>query len=335
MPRCLVTGATGFIGPRLVQVLQAAGGEVRCLVRPTADTSRLEALGVELASGDVTTPETLPAAIAGMDFVFHLAGKTFAASYDEFAKVNETGCANLAAACAAESNPPVLIVVSSLAAAGPSPAERALTERDTPEPISNYGRSKLAGELAVREWAAEVPSTIVRPPVVFGPGDRAGMVLVRSLMKTGIHVVHRPGLPLSLVHADDLAEALLLTARYGERLDPTDPRATGIYYAADPTPSSYTEMGHMIGEALGRHIRILKVRKWALAIGATFGELGGRVRGKPSPLNWDKMREGTASGWVASPAKLVSQTNFAPGAPLPERYLQTIEWYREEGWLDK
>lgn len=333
MPRCLITGATGFIGPRLVQVLQAAGGEIRCLTRPTADVSRLQALGVELATGDVTDPESLPSAVRDVDFVFHLAGRTFAPNYDEFTKVNETGCANVSAACAAESNPPVLVVVSSLAAAGPSPAGRALNEKDAPEPISNYGRSKLAGELAAREWAAEVPTTIVRPPVVFGPGDRAGLVLVRSLQKTGVHVVHRPGLPLSLVHADDLAAALLLAARYGERLDPTDPRSSGVYYAADPVPSSYTEMGHMIGEALGRQIRILRVRKWALALAATFGELGGRIRGKQSPLNWDKMCEGTASGWVASPAKLVSQTNFVPAAPLPERYLQTIEWYRQEGWI--
>lgn len=333
MPRCLVTGATGFIGPRLVQVLQAAGGEVRCLARSTADTSRLQALGVELVTGDVTAPETLPSAIEGMDFVFHLAGRTFAPSYDEFARVNETGCANLSAACAARPNPPVLVVVSSLAAAGPSPVGRALTEKDSPEPISNYGRSKLAGELAAREWAAEVPTTIVRPPVVFGPGDRAGLVLARSLRKMGVHVVYRPGLPLSLVHADDLAEALLLAARYGERLDPTDPRGTGVYYATDPTPSSYAEMGRMIGDAMGLHVRVLRVRKWVLAIAAVAGELGGRARGKSSPLNWDKLREGTASGWVASSAKLVSQTNFVPAAPLPERYLQTIEWYRNEGWL--
>lgn len=268
-----------------------------------------------------------------MDFVFHLAGRTAANNYDQFAAVNQTGCAHIAAACATQPNPPVLVVVSSLAAAGPSAAGQALVERDSPDPVSNYGRSKLAGELVAREWAAQMPISIVRPPVVFGPGDRAGLVLARSLQKLGVHVVHRPGLPLSLIHANDLADALLLVARHGERLDPTDPRGTGVYYAADPSVSSYTEMGQMIAQGLGRRIRILKVRKWALALAATYGELAGRLRGRPIPMNWDKLREGTATGWVASPAKLSNQTAFKPARTLAERYQETIDWYRCEGWL--
>lgn len=333
MPRCLVTGATGFIGPRLIQVLQAAGGEVRCLARATSDVTRLEPLGVHLIEGDVTDGDSLARGVRGVDFVFHLAGRTAARNYKQFAAVNERGSANVAAACATESDPPVLVLVSSLAAAGPSRAGSALTERDPPEPISNYGRSKLAGELAVREWAAEAPISIVRPPVVFGPGDRAGLVLARGIANTGMHVVHRPGLPLSLIHADDLAEALLLVARYGERLDPTDPRSTGVYYAADPTVSSYADMGRMMADAMGSKVRIVQLRRWALATAAAVSETVARARGREPLLAYDKFREGTASGWVANPAKLMSQTGFAPAKPLAEHYRETVAWYREAGWL--
>lgn len=333
MPRCLITGATGFIGPRLAPVLQQAGGEVRCLVRSTADRSALEALDVEYATGDVTQPDSLATAVAGVDFVFHLAGRTAANNYNQFAAVNEAGCTHVAAACATQPNPPVLVVVSSLAAAGPSVVGQALTESDSANPISNYGRSKLAGELAARQWAAQMPICIVRPPVVFGPGDRAGLVIVRAISKSGVHVIHRTGLPLSLIHADDLANALLLVARYGERLDPTDPRGTGTYYAADPAESSYAEMGQMIAQGLERTVRVLKVRKWVLGFAAGYGEMVGRLSGKPMPMNCDKLREGTASGWVASPAKLINQTGFKPARSLADRYKETIEWYRRTGWL--
>ena len=105
MPRCLVTGATGFIGPRLIRTLQAAGGDVRCLVRPTSDVQELERLGVRLVRGDVTDASSLGTAVADVDFVFHLAGRVFAGNYEQFAAVNEAGSANIAAACAAAAAP--------------------------------------------------------------------------------------------------------------------------------------------------------------------------------------------------------------------------------------
>lgn len=333
MTRCLVTGATGFIGPRLVSALQDRGFEVACLVRPTAHARPLEELGATMVLGDVTQPESLPPALAGIDVVYHLAGRTLAPSYAEFARVNEQGTASIAAACAVQPQPPVLVVASSLAAAGPSTAERPLTEDDPPEPISNYGRSKLAGELAAREWAAEVPLSIVRPPVVFGPADHMGLNLARAIQKTGLHFVHRPGLPLSLVHVDDLVQALLLVAEQGERVDPTSPRGEGIYYAADPALSSYTEMGQMLAAALGRHLRVVRVRRWALGTAAFCSEGWARIRRTPAVLNFDKLREATATGWTASPVKLVNQLGFQPRLSLAEGYRETVEWYRAEKWL--
>lgn len=338
MPNVLVTGATGFIGPRLVQVLQRRGHRVACLVRRSSKTDRINALGVRLVRGDVTDPDSLPPALAGIEEVYHLAGHTHAKDLPGFLRVNEQGTANLLAACARRDSPPVVLVVSSLAAAGPSPAGQPHTESTPPSPISNYGRSKLAGELAARRLAAEVPLTILRPPVVFGPGDHDGLNLFRALKFTRLHPVpQRKGLPLSLIAADDLAEAMALCVERGERVapldeaNPHDPR--GLYYAADPRVSSWAEAGRLAADAMGIRILVICLRKYPFLIPAMLGDLMGRLTGKPTLFGMDKLREASASGWVCDVAKAQSQLGFAPAGSLAERYRETAEWYRAEGWI--
>src|SRR4051812_4649385 len=117
MVRALVTGATGFIGGHLVERLARDGAEVRCLVRSRRRATPALRLGASLVVGDVTDPQSLAAAVAGVDVVYHLAGATLAFGAADFRRVNAGGTANLAAACARLATPPVFVYVSSLAAA--------------------------------------------------------------------------------------------------------------------------------------------------------------------------------------------------------------------------
>lgn len=335
MLRCLVTGASGFIGPRLVARLQADGHEVACLVRATSKTDRLTPLDVRLVTGDVTDPASLPAALEGVDRVYHLAGRTHARSLAEFLRVNEQGQENLHAACAKRESPPVMVMASSLAAAGPSESGKPHTEADPPQPISLYGRSKLAGELVARKWAAEVPTTIVRPPVVFGPGDRDGLALFKSIKYTRLHLVPQlQGLPLSLIHADDLANALALAADKGDRLQAGDEvKSQGLYYAADPNESSWAEAGRMAAAAMGVRVLVVCRRKYPFLIPALVADGIAKITGKPGVFGMDKLKEASASGWVCDSSRASEQLGFAPAASLAERYQQTFDWYRSAGWL--
>ncbi|MEM6329866.1 MAG: NAD-dependent epimerase/dehydratase family protein [Planctomycetota bacterium] len=351
MPTSLVTGASGFIGPRLVARLQRAGRDVVCLVRKTSNTDRLKPLGVRFVTGDVTDPASLPPALGcvqgGVDEVYHLAGRLHGSTLGEFLDVNERGAHNLAEACAAQPRPPVLVVASSLAAAGPSPADTPHTEAGADAPISKYGKSKLASERAARRFAGRVPTTIVRPPVVFGPGDKDGFLVFQGIKRTRLHPVpNRSGLPVSLIYADDLCEAFYLAAERGERLpasdstggdstsdDTTGDKATGLYYATDPQPTTWAEAGRMAARGMGCRVFVLKTRKWPFLIPALVGDAIGKLTGKPSIFGMDKLTEATQPGWLCSGAKAQQQLGFAPAAPLEERYAQTAAWYRDAGWL--
>jgi len=338
MARVLVTGANGFIGSHLVRALVARGDDVTCLVRRTSRVDRLQPLRARLVYSDVTDPDSLPAAVAGSQLVYHLAGCNQAFRVDQFYRVNQQGARNMLRACAAQSTPPVVLWVSSLAAAGPAPHGRLRTEADPPVQVSHYGRSKRAGEQAAEEFADRIPITIVRPPLVFGEADHQSLAIFRPVARVGVHVV--PGLGrdrFSLIHVADLVHLLILAAEWGTRLKPAGsdgPSSPGYYFAACAEHPTYAELGRMIGTALGRR-RVLvlftpPVATWLTAAAAEALSRGSR---RPFSFNFDKAREARAGSWLCSPQRAIDELGFSIAAPLADRLRQTAQWYRENGWL--
>jgi dihydroflavonol-4-reductase len=337
MVRALVTGATGFIGSHLVERLVHDGVEVRCLVRCPRRAAGLRALGTELVPGDVTDAVSLRAAVAGVDIVHHLAGRTLAFNFKQFLRVNAGGTANLAAACARLGTPPVLVYVSSLAAAGPSPFDRPRGEEEPPAPVSYYGRSKWQGERLLHETAGRLPATVVRPPIVFGPRERYFFDLFRFARRGWQPVPSFGPSRLSLVHVDDLVEAMLAAAARGRRLVAEEvdrPPFTGVYHVAGSDRLTLREIGDRVAEAMGqRPARTVSVPGWMCRSAAAVVETGGRLVGVQSLLNSDKLREAVAGSWTCQTARAELELGFRPGAPLLERLRQTFAWYREHGWL--
>ncbi len=351
MSKVLVTGAAGFIGSQLVEKLLSRGDEVRALVRSQAGRDRLGAVGARIVEGDVTARASLVAAVADVDTVYHLAGLTRAMGMADFLRVNEQGVANLLDVCGKQLSPPTVVLVSSLAAAGPSVNGAARTEDQPPRPVSNYGRSKLAGERVAATFSLRLPITIVRPPIVLGPGDRVGLTLFKMVDRAGLHLV--PGLAparFSVIHVDDLTTALILAAERGNRLPGssppnsscdcadrqddarTDPR--GYYFVASESMPTYGELGCLVGQALGRRrthvIRFPKPIVWPIA---TCAELTARLRGRAPYVGIDKAREALAGDWICSSERAQRELGFTSAAPLPDRLSQTAAWYREAGWL--
>ena len=333
----LVTGASGFIGRHVVHQLIERGRRVSCLVRATSRLDDLQSAGVHLITGDVTDRAGIGRAldVSQAGTVFHLAGLTKALRRDDFLRVNTGGVDAVAGACADCAVPPVLVVVSSLAAAGPGAVGRPRVEGDAPTPVSAYGRSKLAGEQAAAKYAAGVSISMVRPPIVFGPRDQGVLQMFRPIARWGIHVVPGRGeCRVSLVHVADLVEGLLLVAERGERLQRSGPPGQGVYFMAAEDEPTYAELGQEIAAALERGpATVVHLPRPLVRLIGLCGEALGRLRRRAGWVNCDKTAEALAGSWTCSSTKARTQLGWAPAATLSERLRDTARWYRQAGWL--
>ncbi len=345
----VVTGSTGFIGFTLVKSLLEQGENVRCLVRVGSQEDKLRQLRVEIQTVDFSDFNSLKAGVSGADRVYHVAGCIKTLHSDEMYRVNCENTKQLALACTEQNKTPVFLFVSSLAAAGPMPcnshAQSSPVLREewmTEAPVSVYGKSKLAAERELRKLSPKLPISLVRPPIVLGPGDTNGLPMFKAISRSGWHLC--PGWKrkrFTTVFADDVVKTLIAAAERGTRLtdylesgNPHNSYQNGIYFVSRSEHPEYGQLGQMIGKALGRN-RIIVWHAalpvfWIACIG---GEIIGRLRGKPLILNLDKAREAEAGNWVCSGEKAQRELGLVWESDLQSLLTKTAEDYRRRGWL--
>lgn len=283
------------------------------------------------------------------DVVFHAAGLVRAGTPSAFEETNAIGSENVAKACAQQKNTPVLVLVSSLAAAGPAVNGIPRVEDMVARPVSAYGRSKLAAEMAVASFAKVVPISIARPGIVYGPGDPALLEMLKPIDRWGVHPVpgrQGTGNCLSLVCVEDLVAALVRIAESGERVKPTSNTA-GTYFVAGDEQPNYCDLGQIMANALAgdgskRKLHCVPVPAMLARLAGKTGDLVYRLRrvttarggdAVPGWINGDKMTEALAGSWVCSSAKIRSQLGWQPRNSLAENLVETVRWYRQAGWL--
>jgi UDP-glucose 4-epimerase len=308
----LVTGASGFIGPALCRRLRADGWRVRALMRRPAAGPWDEAVYLEL--GQQPPP---PYLLAGVDCIYHLAGRVHALSDGpdadaDYRVANVQSTLDLLAAARAAGVRGFVYLSSVKALDGLGAAGAGA---DTP-----YGRSKHAAEEAVLTSGAVPHPVVLRPALVYGPYPKGYLGLMIRAVRAGWF----PPLPeldnaRSLVHRDDLAEAAVCCA--------ADPRARGRgYTVTDGIPYSTRQIYELILAALGR-----RPPRWHLPVGllrlaALAGDGLGRLRGRRLPFDSAVLDKLLGSAWYdGSPIReeLGFETRHTVSDAMPEMVATT------------
>ena len=318
--RAFVTGATGFVGSHLAEALLARGDAVVCLARRPEAAAALAARGAEVVRGTLEDAPGLEGALAGAEVVYHVAGLV-AGSEAEYLAVNEAGTRCLADAVRRAAPGARFVYLSSQAAVGPG----RLLDEDAPcRPVSAYGRSKLGGETVTR--ASGLVWTIVRPPSVYGPRDRAFLTVFKLAAKGLAPVFGRGNQELSLIYAPDLAAA---TVRAG-----THPLAGGrIYHVAHPGTVTSRELALTVGRAVGRTPVVIPVPRFAVAGLVGLATMVQALRRRRSVVNLGKLDEFFASAWTFDVGRAARELDWRAAHDLDAGVRETAAWYRQERWL--
>ncbi len=304
--RLALTGATGFIGGALALRLQTQGWEVRALVRPNARRRRLPE-GVIQVPGSLEDPASLQRLVQGVDAVVHCAGAVRGRTPVDFGRPNVAGVSRLAQTAARQDRPPRFLSVSSLAAREPG--------------LSPYAASKRAGESALAAAAGSMPWLALRPPAVYGPGDRELLPLFRLMRRGVAPLLGTRHARLSLLYVDDLVEAVLRWLSLGQC-------ERGVLELHDGRPGGYrwddvVEVGAALrGKALVR----LSVPTLPLRVAAAVNLSAARLLGYAPMLTPGKLRELRHPDWVCDNAAITRVTGWKPRVGFTDGLRRTLDW---------
>jgi nucleoside-diphosphate-sugar epimerase len=295
--KILVTGGTGFVGSHLIgELLKEKENTVYALIR---DRKKLDSFNfkgeITVIAGDLFESEAFPADI---ELVFHLAALTKVVSPKEFIHSNHDGTRSLLDKLRPLSKLRKVVLLSSLAAVGPNRQSHCLRE-DMPEnPVSLYGKSKLAQEKIFREYCP-APYIIIRAPIVFGPGDLDMLAIFRILGKGILLALGRNERHDSIIYVKDLVRGMIAASQ-------------------------------LMGKKRIQKIIVPKMLVWFLA---ELSEMRIRIFKRKTIFNRDKFREMRFPVWTCSVEKSQNLLHFKPLVPIETALQETIRWYQEQNLL--
>ena len=325
----LITGATGFVGPHLIKRLTADGHTCKCLVRQGSENKIPEIDGMTIIFGDITKPETLVGTATDADCLLHLATlghmSNFTVTEKMFYDINVQGTINIMDE-ALRAGIKRIVHCSSVAAMGICD-EIPSTENTTCNPHHAYGRSKLQAETEVLNMVKEknLPATIIRFSMVYGPGDPRDILKLTRIAKKGLFpkVGNRPKLT-PLIHVRDAVDGLLLACKKGTPGE--------IYLITNKQSEPFDAIREIIQDALGQKKRAVYIPEWAALTLASIIEKSFSLFGKTPPVA-RKNIDSTLADRVFSVAKAIHELGFDPKIEPTAGLQETVKWYLDNKWI--
>lgn len=301
-----LTGATGFIGNRVARRLVANGCKLQALIRSTSDRSRLSGFNIQWVEGALEDFDSLRRLVSGVDAVIHCAGAVRGATQAHFNRSNVDGVARLVRAAVEQHPLPRFLLVSSLAAREPK--------------ISAYAASKRQAEDLLATRADKMPWTVLRPPAVYGPGEKEMLPLLRWMTRGIAFIVGSDNGRVSLLYVDDLAEAVMKWLQNKNC-------AEAVFELHDGHPEGYSwqDVIDTIGRLTVKRMRNVKVPLAVLKAVSSLNLSAARIFGYAPMLTPGKLRELRHPDWVCDNAGISEEMGWRPQVSLKEGLRRTLD----------
>ena len=300
-----LTGATGFIGSTVARQLVATGYKIQALTRTTSDRSGLSGINVHWVEGALEDVDSLRRLVSGVDAVVHCAGAVRGATRDHFKRINVDGVVRLVQAVAEQHPLPRFLFISSLAARQPD--------------VSLYAASKRQGEAVIAENAGRISWVVLRPPAVYGPGEREMLPLIRWMARGIAFVLGSGNARFSMLYVDDLVEAIRKWL-----LNENCPRQVFELHDGRPNGYSWKDVIDTVGRLNAKHVRCVHVPIPAVVGLAKLNLIAARMFGYEPMLTPYKIRELKHPDWVCDNTALTRATGWTPKVSLEEGLKRTL-----------
>ncbi|HED18027.1 MAG TPA: NAD-dependent epimerase/dehydratase family protein [Gammaproteobacteria bacterium] len=302
-----VTGATGFIGQAICRLLHATGWQVRALVRSRVRTQLLQGIVDEWVPGDLGDREALKRLCTNAIAVVHCAGVVRGVDAQAFDRVNVDGVRNLVEVMSSQTKPARLLCFSSITAREPD--------------LSFYAASKYRGEQVLEQQAGALNWIALRPPAVYGPGDREMLPLFRLMAKGIAPVFGEKDARFSMLHVEDIARLVVRWLQCG-------PVANGIYSLHDGRPGGYNwdDVTAIVSRLCRRPVRAISIPPFMLLVPAWVNRALARRLGYAPMLTPEKLRELRHPDWVCDNDAIRKVLDWQPELQLEDGLKNTPGW---------